>query len=210
MYLSQHIDDVLESKKHKLVGTSGYFNFITTLNRAFGEKDLKFKYECFNDIEKDLYSISGLYDMSKDTRYVILNFSRDSFDFTLDLECWDSFKFFISQVIQHETIHQNQWIQREEVVEPIECDFKAMMSTNKEEEMDYLSEPDEIDAYAHDIAMEIKFFYPKKDPYVVLKNINNLRKIPSFGVYKKTFKGYDWSLIRKHLLLKTYKWIPYA
>ena len=211
MYLAKHIDDVLESKKSKLLGTSGYYKFVSTLNRAFNQKDLKFKFESFADIEKDFYSVSGLYDMSKDTRYVILNFSERTLDITLKEDSWNDFKFFISQVIQHETIHQNQWIQREEVVDSLDCDFKILFgSSNKEEEMDYLSDPDEIDAYAHDIAMEIKYFYPKKDPYNVLKNINKLRKIPSFSIYKKTFRGYEWDDIKKGLLLKTYKWIPYA
>ena len=48
MYLSQHIDNVLESKKNKLVGTVGYYKFVSTLNRAFNQKDLKFKFESFD------------------------------------------------------------------------------------------------------------------------------------------------------------------
>ena len=211
MYLSQHIDNVLESKKNKLVGTVGYYKFISILNKSFNSKDLKFKFESFSDIEEDYYTVSGLYDMAKDVRYVILNFSDRKIDFNLTEECWNSFKFFISQVIQHETIHQNQWMQRDEVVEPVECDFKILFgSSSKEEEMDYLSDPEEIDAYAHDIAMEIKFFYKQKDPYDVLRNINKLRKIPSYSIYKKAFRGCDWNDIKKSLLLKTYKWIPYA
>ena len=110
MYLAKHIDDVLEGKKSKLLGTSGYYKFVSTLNRAFNQKDLKFKFESFADIEKDFYSVSGLYDMSKDTRYVVLNFSDRTLDITLKEDSWNDFKFFISQVIQHESIHQNQWI----------------------------------------------------------------------------------------------------
>jgi hypothetical protein len=84
------------------------------------------------------------------------------------------------------------------------------MSSSNEEEKEYLADPDEIDAYGHDIAMEIKFFYPKQDPYEVLNKIGSKRKLWSYNYYKKTFKGDDWSHIKSRLLKKTYQWIPHT
>lgn len=209
MYLSKEIDVALEERKHKYVGVNGYYKIIYNLNRSLGSKDLKFKHEVFNDLEKDTYSISGLYDMMKDTRYVILNFSDKSLDLDLPEYHWKDFKFYLSQVIQHESIHQKQWQYRDDVEDQVKLDFRNLSGT-KEEERDYLSDLDEIDAYGHDIAMEIKHFYPRRDPYEVLKNINKTRKLSSFNYYRRNFRGCDWSMIKNKLLLKTYKWIPYA
>ncbi len=209
MYLSEKIDVALEERKHKYVGKNGYYKIVYNLNKSLGSKDLKFKHEVFSDLEQDSYSISGLYDMGKDMKYVILNLSDKSMDLDLPEEGWQDFKFFMSQVIQHETIHQHQWQYRDRSEDPIKLDFRNLIGS-KDEERDYLSDLDEIDAYAHDIAMEIKYFYPKRDPYQILKNINKTRKICSFNYYRRNFRGCDWSTIKNKLLLKTYKWIPYA
>jgi hypothetical protein len=209
MFLAESINDTLESKKSKLVGWNGYYTIVSVLNRAFGQKDLKFKLETFDYFEKDDYSVSGLYDMNEDKKYIILNFSSRHIDITLQPYDWNKFKFLVSQVIQHETIHQFQWTFREPYQEKLQLDFRNF-SGSKEEEKLYLSELDEIDAYAHDIAMEIKFFYPKRDPYDVLRNINKSRKLWSYFYYKKTFRGDEWQPIKSRLLKKTFKWLPYV
>lgn len=209
MYLSKQINEVLDSKKDKLIGWNGYFGLVNILNRSFKDKDLKFRYERFSSIKKDEYSVSGLYDMSKDVRYIILNFSSKHYDFRLAPEGWEEFKFLISQTIQHETIHQIQWEKKPEETEYVHLDFRNLVGPD-DEEKEYLAEPDEIDAYAHDIAMEIKFFYPKQNPYHVLKTINRRKKLYSYSYYKRVFKKDDWSGIRAKLLKKTYNWLPYV
>lgn len=212
MYLAGLINDVLESKKDKLIGRSSYFYITSVLNRAFSRKEpFKFRYETFEDYSREDYSVSGMYDMDEDVKYIILNFPKSCKTFTLRPEKWKEFKFAVSQVCQHEAIHQCQWSMvsdpslRDRQKEKL--DFRIEQD---DEDMDYLADPDEIDAYAHDIAMEIKFFYPKKDPYKVLQNINKHKKLWSYNYYKKTFKGEDWEEIRHHLFKKTYKWIPYV
>jgi len=211
MYLAGLIDDVLESKKDKLIGRSTYFYIVDVLNRAFKKAEpFKFKFETFNDYSKEDYSVSGIYDQETDKKYVILNFASTCKTFTLTPEKWKEFKFAVSQVCQHESIHQCQWSM---VADPSlkvttgKLDFRM---EQEDDEKEYLADPDEIDAYGHDIAMEIKFFYPKKDPYKVLQNINRHKKLWSYNYYKKTFQGDDWEHIKRHLYKKTYKWIPYV
>ena len=210
MYLAQTIDETLESKRSKLVGWNGYYTVTSALNRAFGQKDLKFRFETFDFIDKDDYSVSGLYDMFDDVKYIILNFSGKTIDFRLQPNEWKRFKFLVSQVIQHETIHQVQWLHRDPCDEKVQLDFRNFNGGSREEEKLYLSELDEIDAYGHDIAMEIKFFYPNRDPIEVLSNINKCRKLWSYSYYKKTFRGDDWQQIRHKLLKKTYQWLPHV
>lgn len=211
MYLASKINEILDSKKHRLLGRPTYFYICDVLNRSFKKVEpFKFRYETYADFDREDYSVSGLYDMETDIKYVILNFSQKCKAFNLTEKNWQDFRFSISQVCQHELIHQCQW-QHKDVSdyehEPLEFRTK---SETKEEEQDYLLDPDEIDAYGHDIAMEIKYFYPKKDPYFVLRNLNRYRKIWSYKYYKDTFKGEDWFDVRKDLYKKIYKWIPYV
>lgn len=209
MYLAPKIDEVLESKKSKLIGRSKYYHVTSVLNRAFQKVEpFKFRYETYEDYGKDDYSVSGLYDMETDVRYIILNLPKDTKYLTLDEKRWSEFKFAISQVCQHESIHQCQWSFRsgyELEKEPLE--FRNKSNEPVDELQLYLADPDEIEAYAHDIAMEIKFYYPKSNPYDVLKVVGRKKKLWSYMYYKKTFKGEDWSLIKKHLLKKTYRWL---
>lgn len=208
MYLASSINSALEHNKSKLLGWNPYSSLTTKLQQSFRQKDLKFIYERYDFIDKDDFSVSGLYDMSDRRRYVILNVSKSCFDFRLSKERWSEFKFLISQVIQHETLHKLQW-QYRECGEDVQLDFRNMIGT-KDQEMEYLADLDEIDAYGHDIAMEIKYFYPKRDPYEVLNNISKCRKIWSYSYYKKTFKGSNWSGVKHRLLKKAYLWLPHV
>lgn len=209
MYLANKIDEVLESKKDKLLGRSTYYYICDVLTRGFRKVEpYKFRFETYSDYSKEDYSVSGLYDMEVGKKYVILNFPKTCKTFNITTKNWSDFKFAVSQVCQHEKIHELQWQHRDISGydhEPLE--FRNKTET-KEEEQEYLSDPDEIDAYAHDIAMEIKYFYPKKNPYEVLKNINRYKKVWSYKYYRDTFKGSDWSEIRHSLYKKTYRWMP--
>lgn len=209
MYLAATLDSKLESRKYRLLGAPFYETIVRVLRRAVGEKDLKFRYELFDDFSPDEYCVSGLYDMHEDSKYVIFNFSKHANSLSIDYNRWKEFKFLISQAIQHEAIHQLQWQNRDGGEDPVKLDFRSLVG-NTEDDKEYLSDPDEIDAYGHDIAMEIKFYYPNKNPYKVLSKIQNARKIPSYRYYKNTFKDCEWSKIHNKLLTKTYKWIPHV
>lgn len=212
MYLAPIIDEVLESKKSKLIGRNTHYYVASVLNRAFQKVEpFKFRYETYEDYGKDDYSVSGLYDMDTDIRYIILNFPKNLKYFALEEKRWSEFKFAVSQVCQHESIHKCQWSFRngyETENEPLE--FRNKNDVPVDELQLYLSDPDEIEAYAHDIAMEIKFYYSKSNPYEVLKAAGKKRKLWSYSYYKKTFKDEDWDIINKHLLKKTYRWLSHV
>ena len=211
MYLAPAIDQVLEDKKSKLLGRPTYYQIAGTLTRAYKKADIpfKFRFETFDDYGPDDISVSGLYDMEEDIKYIILNFPKEQKHYTITNENWREFKFAVSQVCQHETIHELQWQNRETDGEPCSIDFRNLTGSISEEK-EYLADIDEIDAYGHDIAMEIKFCYPKKDPYEILRTIDSRKKLWSYNYYKKIYKGDDWSKIKKRLLKKTFQWMPYV
>ena len=211
MYLADTINEVLESRKDALIGSTTYCSICFDLTSAFALTDpYFFRYET-RDYEANDFAVSGVYDMGKNVKHIIFNFSDKQKHIEITENNWVDLKFAISQACQHESIHQCQWQHRDinrYEVEP--CDFKSIAPGSPVEEQSYLADADEIDAYAHDIAMEIKHYYPKKNPYDVLSNIHRRRKVWSYNYYKQTFKGHDWSQIKKRLLKKTFLWISYT
>lgn len=210
MYLSLNINDILDKNIKKFQGYVTYKSLVHRLNSTFKNfDDLKFKVVTYEFIDVNDYSLSGLYDHTKNKKYVIFNFSSHSNEVFFDNLEWQKFKFQISQVIHHESIHQSQYQYRSFIEDNTKIDFRLLQDT-LDEERSYLSDYDEIDAYAHDIAMEIKFHYGHLDPYTVLDTISQKRKLSSYKYYAKIFKGCDWSNIKKRLLSKTYKWIQHV
>ena len=67
---------------------------------------------------------------------------------------------------------------------------------------------EEIDAFAHDLAMEICYHYPEHDYKNVLKFINEFDRLDTWKIYRKTFKKARWNHVRNELLRKTYRWLP--
>jgi hypothetical protein len=59
--------------------------------------------------------------------------------------------------------------------------------------------------------MEIAEYYPRQNPYAVLRSIDTKRKLWSWRYYKEAFKDSpDWSDVHNRLLKKTFKWIPHV
>lgn len=212
MYYADIINEAIDILKPKLLGTTTYRSIVLRLNKLLGDSSLKFKVERVR-LSVNHYAIGGLYDMYLDKRYIIFYFSNKTDRIFLPEKKLNEFLFSLSQVIQHETIHACQWSTRD-CDAPIErVDFKKLFyDTKKSEVEEYLLDPDEIDAYAHDIAMEIKFYYKNKNPYEILLNIDDAKKIFSYRYYKKAFKNNQqiWEKVKPKLLRKTYRWIPHA
>ena len=159
-------------------------------------------------------SISGSYNSSKKRRPIdiMLHFNDSIEVYNFTPRRWRSFRFLLSSVLQHELIHRDQYTCRpaESKDSCLYYDVKAGAKSDKEY-MDYLAELDEIDAYAHDIAMEIKEYYPTVDPYEVLATIDQRDALWSWFHYRDTFKdSEDWSMVHNRLLKKTYLWLPHV
>lgn len=213
MFLSKLIDDVLEENKALLLDFHFYRELVYKLTYIFLDREqFLFTYRPMPFLERSQFAVSGLYDYETNKKIITLNLSSHYRKFNIHHHNWKIFKFCVSQVCQHESIHQLQWQKRDNstfVQEPI--DFRLHpKNTDEEEEKNYLADPDEIDAYAHDIAMEIKFYYPDQNPYSILKHIRRKRKVWSYHYYRNTFKRDDWTEIRRLLLKKTYTWLPHV
>lgn len=209
MHQAMEINAGIDSVRHKLLGYPSAFYVAHCMNRAFRGQNMRFNHMHDRNIQRLDYAITGQYDMSADMRYItfIVNHCQDNIE--IAEHNWAEFRFLLSQVIQHESIHRYQYSFRDCSNYQVQVDFRPWnMSSNEEQE--YLCDMDEIEAYAHDIAMEISYHYPKRNARTVLRNIDRTRKLWSYNYYRRTFRGHAaWPRIKTQLLRKTYKWLPY-
>ena len=121
------------------------------------------------------------------------------------------FLFVLSQTLQHELVHKYQY-QRSGNQRFYTTTYYYTMGAAKSgcRDMEYLAMVEEVDAYAHDLAMEIRYHYSELDPKYVLKNLNNFNELTTWGIYRKVFRKTRWKHVRNELLKKTYKWLPYV
>lgn len=209
MYLSTVIDSAIESNKNKFICRQSYRDLLCVIKDTFKDnKDLDIVIEKYDNFLCNEFSFGGLYDMYENKKYIILNLSKKHRKFEMCSKTFKDFKFLLSQVIQHESLHQCQWSYRPEEKEPVHVDFRDLgVGSSLKEERKYLSNVDEIEAYGHDIALEIKHYYPRTDPLKVLRYVDRYKRLTSFFIYKKAFKGIEWDNIKKRLLRKAYDWI---
>lgn len=175
------------------------------------KRDKELKVNCGSN--KQPYNFSGYFDTEKKKNAIVLNVhftpSRNTFKFTR--RNYNGFIFMLSQILQHEFIHESQFAFR-----PVQAERKVKVfhsdkiSKKRLLQIEYLREWCEIEAYAHDIAMEINYYYPHLKPSAVIKHIDKHRKLYSYMFYKRDFKGTDWTRLKKSLLRKIWRWIPSA
>lgn len=124
---------------------------------------------------------------------------------------WAKFRFWLSSILQHELIHKEHFASYPEYYcRRVHVKHSHLRSKKRLEAVEYLTDYSEVDAYAHSIAMELRFYYPNRSLGELLNNIDGLRKAHSFIMYKQAFRGLDWSELRRTLLKKVHKWYNYA
>tara|TARA_R110000823_G_scaffold2431_5_gene9913 strand:- start:1933 stop:2277 length:345 start_codon:yes stop_codon:yes gene_type:complete len=108
--------------------------------------------------------------------------------------------FELGQVLQHEMIHKSQNEHRlgGETGFKVEQDKISQQRT-------YLSNKDEIGAYAHDIALEIVEHYGGRKRFKTATKLQRKKLVGSYKIYQKAFAGTDWSITKKALYKKIYK-----
>jgi hypothetical protein len=215
MYLAAKINRKLDSMRPRLKGSVPLEVVLEEVETALKPWGANVYLIPDAELTRPQFTCSGSYDYTKKKKPIdiVLHFHEGNRCFNFTKRTWREFRFLLSQVLQHELIHKSQYSYRAELNSGGVClyyDIKGGEKSDKEM-MDYLAELDEIDAYSHDIAMEILEYYPNIDPYEVLRTINRRKKLWSWNYYKDAFKdSEDWSDVKNRLLKKTYKWIPYT
>lgn len=135
-------------------------------------------------------AIGGEYD--PDGRQITIHIYTDHFNrFEFSLKSWNSFKYRLIQTLQHEMIHFMQYDRRGDEWSNYVVQFKPHHREKKHNERKYLSEFDEIQAYAHCVLMDFKVGKPTIDVETLLARAKYKRDSRTLHYFLKTF-DYDF------------------
>lgn len=153
-------------------------------------------------LDHDQMIVHGTYDNDVDIIEVHLAVNPFTKVLEMDNEGFDILAFKVEQTIYHEKIHRYQYDQRDGAPGTQYISNNADPQIKKTEE--YLGSPDEIDARAHDIYLDIT----RNKCYDILRNPKKVRpdQSDSLFTYMVVF-GFDTEhpVIRR-LLKRTYQW----
>lgn len=207
MKLDKEIQRRIQKYKDVLIGFHDHNSFIKLIKKIFrGYKICVNLYPllCENCSEIKLIPMGGSYDEEKDQIHLdFYHVNTEDEMIEVNFSIWNIFSFDLRQLIQHEMVHRQQYKSRM-------IDFSSKIYKFEKDEdgnREYLSNYDEIDAYAHDIALEILNFYENEDISQVFSAISQKKQCESYKVYHQSFTGTDWNHIKNRLLKKTYLWV---
>ena len=104
---------------------------------------------------------------------------------------WERFKYRFIQTLMHELIHFMQYDRRADQWSNYVLPHKKVGHAKKDAERRYLSEFDEIQAYAHCIYLDFKVFRPRVPIDTLIGRAKKKRDSKTLHYYLKTFK-YDY------------------
>jgi len=215
MYLAARIDRRLMQLESKWTGRMRKSTIVRQLQEVVKPFGAVVMWEKNPKLKAQDYWIKAFYYWQRRNQpiEIILEFSGKSPNFNWGPTDIRHTLFCLSQALQHELIHKSQFTRRDP--DNYKFDYYQAIDHRKtgedKEQIEYLSMFDEMDTFGHDIAMEIRYHYPKEDPLKVLRNIHRRRKIQSYGYYKKAFAGVDnWKLVHDRILKKAFKWLPHV
>ena len=141
-------------------------------------------------VYKDFIAIGGEY--SPEDRQCTLIIHSTNFDkHTFTHESWDRFKYRFIQTLMHEMIHFMQFDRRDDSYSNYVVPYKRIGHKKKDEERRYLSEFDEIQAYAHCVYLDFKMFKPNVDVDTLLARCKKKIDSKTLHYFLKTF-NYDF------------------
>lgn len=141
-------------------------------------------------IYKTYVAIGGEY--SPEDRQVELHIYTKEFNtHKFTPEAWDKFKYRFIQTLMHEMIHFMQYYRRNDQWSHYVVPYKKVGHMKKDNERRYLSEFDEIQAYAHCVYLDFKCNRPNHTIPELLGRANRIRDSRTLHYFLKTF-DYDY------------------
>ena len=172
----------LDSYKHDSIGLANYARKWRTKIEWRNEKS-KAKWAT------NYVAIGGEY--SPDDRQITLQIYTKKFNnFPFTDKSWSSFKMRFIQTLMHEIIHFMQYDRRGDEWSNYVVPYKKVGIAKKDEQRAYLSEFDEIQAYAHCVYLDFKMRRPNVDIDTLLNRYKTKRDSSTLHYFLKTF-DYD-------------------
>ena len=135
-------------------------------------------------------AVGGEY--APDERQITLHLYANNFNtHSFTEETWTSFKYRIVQTMMHELIHFMQYDRRGDEWSNYVVPYKKINNSKKNAERKYLSEFDEIQAYAHCVYLDFKCKKPNVPINTLLARCKKHRDSKTLHYFLKTF-NYDF------------------
>ena len=172
----------LDEYENDSVGLSNYF------------KKWRTKIEWKEPPNKPLWhkyvAVGGEY--APDERQCCIQIYTTNFDnHKFDTVTWNKFKYRVIQTLMHEMIHFMQYDRRYDESSNYVVPYKRIGHSKKDAERRYLSEFDEIQAYAHCVYLDFKMKRPKVPLNILLNRCKKKRDSSTLHYFLKTF-DYDF------------------
>ena len=155
---------------------------------------------------KEFVAIGGEYDPDK--RQSTLHIYTTHFNtHRFTTRSWNKFKYRLMQTTMHELIHFMQFDRRGDQWSNYVVPFKKVGKEKIDKERRYLSEFDEIQAYAHCCYVDLKSRRPNMDIDFLLNNCKQRRDSQTLHYFLKTF-NYDFrnNVATKKIVSQISKW----
>ena len=173
----------LDRYKNDSKGLSNYFRKWRTKIQFLPEKSTPTVYKTF-------IAVGGEYDPEK--RQCILCIHTTKYDqFNFSEGAWNQFKYKLLQVLMHELIHFMQYDRRGDERSNYVVPYKKIGQLKIDEERAYLSEFDEIQAYAHCCWLDFKTTRPNHTVDELLARSCYKKDSNTLHYFLKTF-NYDY------------------
>ena len=159
-----------------------------------------------SDVEMDDININAYYDPDLDERKkvsieLVLITNPNTTHLMLDYVAWVNLCVLVADCLAHELIHMRQ--SRARAFEDVAIKHATAFNEHRDAQ-EYLGDPDEIDAYAYNIAQELQTL---KNPLSKLANLKEIGIKDSINLfaYVQTFDQDSKHPVIKRLLKKIYK-----
>jgi hypothetical protein len=182
-YIPAKVWKDLDRYRNDSVGLTNYFKKWRTRIEWFQEKS--------NAKMFDNYVCVGGEYSPEDRQCVIQIHTHYYNDFNFTDVSWKRFKYKVIQVHMHELIHFMQFDRRYDEWSNYVVPYKKVGHAKVDKERKYLSEFDEIQAYAHCVLLDYKVFKPDYTTEQLIKRATKHRDSKTLHYFLKTF-NYDY------------------
>tara|TARA_B100000989_G_scaffold126549_1_gene93883 strand:+ start:4126 stop:4767 length:642 start_codon:yes stop_codon:yes gene_type:complete len=197
----------VDTSKVKLSGNMTYKQIAQSIQKAFPE--LKVEIETTPDLDVGEFSMGAEFDV--DTKKIILypQFSKKTNSINWTDSGVDTFRTLLNDVIKHERLHSKQFARRNYIDTSVGID-------NRDANYEYMSRPDEIEAYAMNIADELIRKAGKDGAIDLLRMANKTAQFkdemgnllsPNLLAYLAMWNYDSTHPVLKRLYKKTYQYI---
>ena len=200
------IHEALTQAKHQIVGHTLKPTAIASLiERLIGEKyGLTFSTYAKQDLEENQATVNAYFDPAElynppNIELIFVHHPKKTKGINIDETGWESFAFRIEQAVLHELIHRRQYEKRKIVTNKLPAT-----------PIGYLSCPDEIEAHAHDIMLELTHYgYDLDHALQRLKNYPKISAEESITLYSYmlVFENAPSNPTMQKLIRKTVKFL---